>query len=339
MYQQSPGHAEMQHVTIVGFRRVLGTSITIPMEMLNAADLIQRIDGRGQRKLHMQLVSPDGANIPLNAGLELVCNTRLESVEHTDLVIIPALWGNPNGVVRQYPGLLSWLQHHYDRNVLVCAVGTGSYFLAEAGLLRNKVATTHWYYFEQFARRYPDVHLQRERFITKAGNVYCAGSVNSVRDVMLHFIEEFWNKSVANQVSRHFTHEVKRSYTSTSLKHSHQQYHEDETVVGIQDWMHNHYHTPLSLEQLSSRFEISVRSLNRRFKQATGKSPMQYLQQIRLDNARELLRTSNLSVSEVAYSTGFGDCSYFSAQFRKAVSLSPTAYRDLVRRKLFKVNG
>lgn len=328
----------MQHVTIVGFRKTLGTSITIPMEMLNAADLINRIRGQGYRKLHMQLVSPDGANIALNAGLELVCNTPLSAVAQTDLVIVPALWGNPRGVIKQYPELLTWLQERHQQNALICAVGTGSFFLAEAGLLKHKVATTHWYYFDLFSELYPDVQLQRERFITRAGNLYCAGSVNSVRDVMLHFIEEASGEDVADQVSRHFTHEIKRSYTSTFLK-APQNYHEDEVVVEIQDWLHSQYHTPIKLEDIAARFDISIRSLNRRFRQATGKTPLQYLQQIRLDNAKELLRASNLPIAEVAFNCGYADCSYFSAQFRKAISLSPKAYRDLVRRKLFSVNA
>lgn len=329
----------MQHVTIVGFRKTLGTSITIPMEMLNAADLINRIKGPGYRKLHMQLVSPDGGNIALNAGLELVCNTPLSTATNTDLVIVPALWGNPRGIIKQYPELLAWLQHHHQQGALICAVGTGSFFLAEAGLLKHKAATTHWYYFDVFSALYPDVQLQRDRFITRAGNLYCAGSVNSVRDVMLHFIEEASGADVANQVSRHFTHEIKRSYTSTFLKSAPQNFHDDEVIVEIQDWMHSQYHTPIRLEAMAGKFDISVRSLNRRFRQATGKTPMQYLQQIRLDNAKELLRASNLPIAEVAFNSGYPDCSYFSAQFRKAISLSPKAYRDLVRRKLFTVNS
>jgi transcriptional regulator GlxA family with amidase domain len=328
----------MQHVTIVGFKKVLGTSITIPIEMLNSADLIRRIDGKRHPKLHIQLVSPDGCNIPLTGGLELVCSAKLESVTKTDLVIVPALWGNPKGVIPLYPQLLSWLQQHHQQNTLICAVGTGSYFLAEAGLLKNKVATTHWYYFDQFAQLYPEVHLQRDRFITKAGNVYCAGSVNSVRDVMLHFIEETYNAEVANQVSRHFTHEVKRSYTSAFLKSSPHNYHDDESIVEIQDWMHNQFHSAISLENLATKFDISIRSLNRRFKKATGKSPLQYLQIIRMDNAKELLRTSNLAIAEVAFNTGYSDSSYFSAQFKKAILMTPKIYRDMARKKLFKVN-
>ncbi len=326
----------MQHVTIIGFRKVLGTSLTIPMEMLNAADLMQRIQGGNYRKLQLQLVHPAGGNIVLTAGLELVCKHTLADVKHTDLIIVPALWGNPKGVARQYPQLLEWLQQHADTPV--CAVGTGSYFLAEAGLLDNKVATTHWYYFDQFAATYPQVILQRDRFITRAGNIYCAGSVNSVRDVMLHFIEQHYGQAIASEVSRHFTHELKRTYTQSFLNQRPQHYHEDETVIEIQDWLHNAYHEPLTLEAIAASHNLSVRTLTRRFKRATGRSPMQYLQQVRLDNAKELLRNSNLGIAEIAFSTGYGDSSQFAVQFRKHMKSSPSAYRELVRKKLFQVN-
>ena len=326
----------MQHVTIIGFRKVLGTSVTIPMEMLNAADLIKRIKGGHSQRLQLQLVHPAGGNIQLTAGLELVCHHTLEDVGQTDLIIVPALWGNPQGVARQYPQLLKWLQQHADTPI--CAVGTGSFFLAEAGLLNHKVATTHWYYFDQFAANYPEVILQRDRFITRAGNLYCAGSVNSVRDVILHFIEAHYGQDIANEVSRHFTHELKRSYTGSFLNQTQQHYHQDETIVEIQDWLHNAYHEPLTLPTIAGKYRLSIRTLNRRFKLATDKSPMQYLQQIRLDNAKELLRSSNLPIAEIAFSTGYGDSSQFAAQFRKHMSVSPSAYRDLVRKKLFQVN-
>ena len=328
----------MLKVTVVGYRKVLGTSITIPIEMLNAADLINRIEGRSKGKLAMQLVSMDGRNIALNAGLELVCKHSLANIQATDMIILPALWGNPLGVVRKTPELTDWLRNLQGSDSIICAIGTGSYFLAEAGLLNNKVATTHWYYFDQFSQTYPDVLLQRDRFITKSGNIYCAGSVNSVRDVMLHFIEEYFSQHVADQVSRHFTHEIKRSYTSSFLKNSPHNYHDDEDIIEIQEWMHSCYNDEITLEILSGKFDISIRSLNRRFKQATGKSPMQYLQQIRMENAQELLKTSNLSISEVAYSVGYPDNSYFSALFRRTISVSPKEYRNLVRKKMFRVN-
>jgi transcriptional regulator GlxA family with amidase domain len=265
----------------------------------------------------------------------VVCHTTLADITHTDLIILPALWGNPKGALLQYPGLLTWLQQQADTPI--CAVGTGSFFLAEAGLLDNKVATTHWYYFEQFARSYPNVILQRNRFITRAGNTYCAGSVNSVRDVMLHFIEMHYDQQIANQVSQHFTHELKHSYTESFLSQPTQHYHEDEVVIEIQDWLHHAYNEALDLRTVAEKFQFSVRTLTRRFHAATGKSPMEYLQQIRLDNAKELLRRSNLSIADVAYHCGYNDSNHFGVQFRKKMSLSPKSYRTLVRKKIFEL--
>lgn len=328
----------MQDITVVGFRKALGTSVALPMEMLHAADLIKRIDGRGKRRLNMRLASLDGSNIALSGGLELVCGTRLRDIDETDLVIVPAMWGNPRGVVQGSRALIDWLQIQSARGTTMCAVGTGSYFLAEAGLLDHKVATTHWYYFDQFASLYPKVHLLRDRFITRAGNLYCAGSVNSVRDVMLYFIEEFWGADVAHQVSRHFTHEIKRSYSASFLRNAPQNIHDDESIVEIQEWMHGRHNADLTLEDIAAHFDISVRTLNRNFKKATGRSPMQYLQQVRIDNAKELLKATNLSIAEVAFSVGYPDSSYFSALFRRLMSLSPKEYRHLVRKKMFRVD-
>ncbi len=329
---------ESIYVTLIGYKKVLGTSITIPMEMLNAADLIARINHPKVSKLKLEIVSLDKTNIQLNAGIEILCKKTLKDISRSDIIILPAMWGNPRGVVKKYPDFLQWLREKSVDEPLICAVGTGSYFLAEAGLLDHKIATTHWYYFNQFENIYPKVQLKRERFITKSGNIYCTGSVNSVRDVMLHIIEQHYGEQVANQVSSHFTHELKLSYESSFLNIAGQNFHDDEVIIDLQEWMHKHFNAEVNMQELSQLFKLSQRSLNRRFKQATGLSPVQYLQQIRLEKAKELLKTSNLAISEVAYNVGYPDSAYFSVLFKRTVSLSPGEYRRLVRKKIFKLD-
>jgi len=308
------------------------------MEMLNAADLIARINHPKTSKLKLEVVSLDSTNIQLNAGLEILCKNSLKDITRSDIIVLPAMWGNPRGVVKKYPEFLEWLRKAALEDPLICAVGTGSYFLAEAGLLKHKTATTHWYYFNQFENTYPNVELKRERFITKSGNIYCTGSVNSVRDVMLHIIEQHYGEHVANQVSSHFTHELKLSYASSFLNIAGHNFHDDEAVIDIQEWMHKHFNEDINIQEISKTFEISQRSLNRRFKLATGLSPVQYLQEIRLEKAKELLKTSNLAIAEVAYNVGYPDSAYFSVLFRRIVSLSPSEYRRLVRKKIFKLD-
>jgi transcriptional regulator GlxA family with amidase domain len=326
------------YVTLIGYKKVLGTSITIPMEMLNAADLIARINHPKTSKLKLQIASLDETNIQLNAGLEILCKNKLKDIARSDIIILPAMWGSPRGVIKKYPEFLEWLCKISLDDPLICAVGTGSFFLAEAGLLDHKIATTHWYYFNQFEKLYPKVQLKRERFITKSGNIYCTGSVNSMRDVMLHIIEQHYSEQVANQVSSHFTHELKLSYESSFLNIAGQNFHDDEVIIDIQEWMHQHFNADINMLEVSKIFELSQRSLNRRFKLATGLSPVQYLQEIRLEKAKELLKTSNLAIAEVAYTVGYPDSAYFSVLFKRIVSLSPGEYRRLVRKKIFKLD-
>jgi len=326
------------YVTLIGYKKVLGTSITIPMEMLNAADLIARINHPKTSKLKLQIASLDETNIQLNAGLEILCKNKLKDIARSDIIILPAMWGSPRGVIKKYPEFLEWLCKISLNDPIICAVGTGSFFLAEAGLLDHKIATTHWYYFNQFEKLYPKVQLKRERFITKSGNIYCTGSVNSVRDVMLHIIEQHYSEQVANQVSSHFTHELKLSYESSFLNIAGQNFHDDEVIIDIQEWMHQHFNADINMLEVSKIFELSQRSLNRRFKLATGLSPVQYLQEIRLEKAKELLKTSNLAIAEVAYTVGYPDSAYFSVLFKRIVSLSPGEYRRLVRKKIFKLD-
>jgi len=155
---------------------------------------------------------------------------------------------------------------------------------------------------------------------------------------MLHIIVQHYDEKIANLVSSHFTHELKLSYTTTFLNTPGHNFHDDELIISLQEHMHRDFNTNLYMKKLGDSFDLSQRSLNRRFKKATGLSPVQYLQQIRLDKAKELLKTTNLNIAEVADQVGYSDNAYFSALFKRQISLSPGEYRRLVRKKIFKLD-
>tara|TARA_B110000444_G_C18814644_1_gene584472 strand:- start:1168 stop:1878 length:711 start_codon:yes stop_codon:yes gene_type:complete len=231
--------------------------------------------------------------------------------------------------------MMNWLVEQYAAGSILCSIVTGSFFLAEAGLLNGKPATTHWRFFDEFKKRYPDIKLQRKRFITSDEKLYCTGSVNAVRDIMLHFVEQLYGESIANEIARQFTHELKRSYESLLLNEDQQRSHHDEEIIKIQEWLEQNYQTDVVISDLAEKFKLSARSLNRRFKLATNSSPLQYLQGTRIKHAKELLKQSNLAVSEVADMVGYQDASYFTSRFKKATAVTPIEYRSLVRNKLF----
>lgn len=312
------------------------------MEMLLAADNAARSMRQRTAPLRYDLVGPNGGKdgsgeLSTASGLTLKLSGEPGDIQQTDLLIVPALWRNPLTTLRQHRDLLPWLQQLAQQQTRLCAVGTGSFLLAEAGLLDRRPATTHWFYFEQFAQRYPLVQLQRSHLITEANGVFCAGSINSVADLTIHFIELFYGRPLARKVEAQFSPEIRRPFEHHLYSATHADVHGDELVVQAQDLLRAQHAEPLRIPELAQQLGLSPRSLNRRFQQAIGISPTEYLQQQRIASARELLRTSNLAIAEVAIAVGYADSGYFCRLFKEVMKQTPREYRQAVRGKLFSV--
>jgi transcriptional regulator GlxA family with amidase domain len=322
-------------ITLLALPDALASSLSLPMEMFTAADQLARAANRHSARQQLVVAGPEQGDVSTSSGLTVRCDRAWQQVEETDLLILPALWRNPMIHLRRYHALLPWLRRLSQGDTLLCAVGTSSFFLAEAGLLDGRPATTHWSFLDQFARRYPAVQLKRHHLITGAGTIYCAGSVNSVADLTIHFIGLFYGHSLAHQVEAQFSPEIRRSFESRAFSAEH---HSDELVVQAQEWLRRHAAEAVQLGELAQRLGISLRTLDRRFRSATGTTPQGYLQQRRLDTARDLLRTTDLDIREIAAAVGYGDSGYFARQFRSAMQQTPRQYRQAVRRKLFEAS-
>ena len=326
----------MKHVTIIAVPKALGSTVTIPLEMLSAANDMARSRRQLDKLVTIDLASgTDATELVLSGGIHIKCHTTLESISNSDLIFIPGIWGNPRSSLPKLKPMMNWLVQQYTAGSTLCSIVTGSYFLAEAGLLQGRSATTHWRFFDEFTQRYPNIKLQRKRFITSDERLYCTGSINAVRDLMLHFVEQLYGDSIAREIARQFTHELKRSYESLLLNEDQQRSHHDEEIIKVQEWLDQNYQSDVLISGLAKRLKLSVRSLNRRFRLATDTSPLQYLQGLRIAHAKELLKQSNLAVSEVADMVGYQDASYFTSLFKKLTAVTPMEYRSLVRNKLF----
>ena len=328
--------SQATQITFLLCENMLATSSTLPMEMLLAAESASHGAQRPSTPhLKLRTAALYAEAVTTRSGFTWQPDCSLEQAAHNDIIYLPGLWRNPRPLIRRSGYLLDWLREQYQNGALISAVGTGCCFLAEAGLLDGKPATTHWHYFDQFQRDYPKVDLKRQYFITQAGNLYCAASVNSLADLTVHFIHRLLGKTIASHVERHFSHEIRRSYESSGYFEQDHSRHPDEEIVQVQIWLQDNYHRNISFEQVADRFSLSTRTLNRRFKTATGQTPLQYLQEVRINTARDLLKTSNLSINEVAEKVGYQDAGYFTALFKKQLATTPKEYRATVRAKLF----
>ena len=322
---------------------MLATSLTNAYELFFAANQRARTMAHDKtsasygnsKQIELVKVAPHSERINLTSGLSLQPDHSLDE-QIFDMVYLPALWRNPRPILKANAALIDWVRWQYEHGSIINATGTGVCFAAQAGLLDNKPATTHWYYFEQFAKDYPLVELKRQHFITSAGKIYCAASVNALTDLSIHHIHRYFGQEIANHLSSHFSHEVRQPFDRLSFNAEENTNHPDEVVLQAQLWMQNHLNkAAISIRKLAELFGMSQRNFGRRFKVATNMTPVQYLQNRRLDAAKELLQNSNLSIKEIAYRVGYLDVSYFTKLFKEFAFATPKEYRKKVRAKLF----
>jgi transcriptional regulator GlxA family with amidase domain len=332
---KKPNDTNPYRVAILLSDNILATSATLPIEILLTAQGAARGQSRTARPIDIQSVSISGKHVTTSSGFDLAPSATLEDIGECDLIHIPGLWRNPRPIINSHREYLPWLQSQHQAGSSISAVGTGCCYLAEAGLLDGKAATTHWHYFDQFHRDYPLVDLKRQYFITRADNLYCAASVNSLAELMVSLVFRWYGKTVANLVQRNFFHEIRHSFEPANYYTEEARQHPDEDILQVQIWMQDNFTKVVSIAALAVQFGMSVRTLNRRFKNALGKAPLDYLQTLRLNNIRDLLQTTNLTLAEIASQCGYQDVAHLTKLFRRHFNTTPGVYRDTVRAKMF----
>ncbi len=326
------------------FQSALLTGISGPCEMLQAAESLRRTQhGRHPAGDKLRLVRAAASYQPvtLTGGIQVMPDALFS---HWDgqprgpaWIILPPVWGNPLPAVKREQAMIQWLQHAYRQGTLLIATGTSVCFLAQAGLLENTPVTTHWYFFDRFRQIYPDLELNTHQFITYGNNIYCAGSINALSDLILYLIEQRYGEAITRIVERHFSHELKRHYEKPFFVKGGNQHH-DEDIIRAQEWCHQHWQTRFTVADWAHSAAMAERTFSRRFRQATGLSPLQYLQQLRIQQAMELLKDTNLPVNQIAGLCGFDDANYFNRLFSKRNAMTPGQYREMVRAKIFALN-
>ena len=332
----------MPPIIFVLYPHMLATSVTLPLEMLRAAWAMAKIHNPRLKPLHIEFRSDEGQTVNTHTGLALNATPLSEPLNAGSLIFLPALWRDPLKVIAAQPNITAWLKQNGHQNTLA-AVGTGVCFLAEAGLLNHQPATTHWHFFDKFETRYPLVRLKRDLFITRSARLFCTASTNALAELTAFFIQEQYGERIAQAVERNFFHEIRQSRTQVSLN-TQNPANTDELValatakldeLSLRPYNPNSTAKTINIGDLALQLHVSVRSLNRHFQQALNLSPLQYLLRKRMSIAEELLKTSNLSMADIANHAGFQDPQHFARQFKKTFGVAPSQYRTTVRGKIF----
>jgi transcriptional regulator GlxA family with amidase domain len=227
--------------------------------------------------------------------------------------------------------LIRWLGERASAGSCVGTSCTGSFLLAEAGLLDGRVTTTHWRAAQAFRDRYPQVILRESELVVEDGNLVCSGGAVSYIDLALHLVRRFAGPSLAMQCARMLVFDPGRDRQSPYHAFDPPKAHGDSKVLKAQEWLEANYWQPVDLDLLAGRLGMSLRNLKRRFKAASGQTITGYLQHTRIAAASDRLASSDRPIQQIIFEVGYLDASSFGRMFRESVGVTMGEYRRRFR--------
>ncbi len=251
----------------------------------------------------------------------------IKEVKHCDLVIIPSLNHQYQEVARKYQPLAVWIREQYEKGAEIASICTGAFLLAASGLLDGKSCSTHWSAAEQLRTHFPYVRPLEGTLITDEKGIYTNGGAYSFLNLVLYLIEKYYDRDAAIYCSKVFQIDMSRDSQSPFIIFSRQKDHSDDVVYQAQQLMEKNPSEHYSIKELASKYAVSRRNFDRRFVLATGNTPLEYLQRIRIEASKKAFENSRKTVNEVMYEVGYQDSKAFRDVFRKMTGLSPLDYR------------
>ena len=255
-------------------------------------------------------------------------NTTISAVNTTDLIIIPSLNHNYDDAIRGNEEMVEWLKYQYKQGAEIASICTGAFLLASSGILDGKTCSTHWAAADNFKNMFPQVNLQTDQLITDEAGIYTNGGAYSFLNLILYLVEKYYDRETAIFCSKVFQIEIDRYTQSAFTIFKGQKQHGDDVVQQAQTFIEDNLHEKISIEHLAAELAVSRRNFDRRFIKATGNTPVEYLQRVKIESAKKELETSRKTIGEIMLEVGYSDEKAFRNVFKKVTGMSPQKYKD-----------
>ncbi|HEY0437222.1 MAG TPA: DJ-1/PfpI family protein, partial [Phenylobacterium sp.] len=296
------GGVPQLEVTVVLLDDGMSSTAIMPVEIFHSAGgLWHDLHARpGAPAFRVTTVSVSGGEVRSPYGLMLRPQAGLDDIEHTDIIIVATSGLQWNAKLVENSALVPWLRQHYGNGAYVAGVCMGAAYLAQAGLLDGRMATTHWAIAEQFAAHWPQVLWRPDLLVTEDSRVLCSGGVYAAIDVSLYLVEKLCGHEVAVQTAKSLLLPIPRSHQSGYAVLPLSPPHSDERIRAAEMFLQASFKDDISTETLARRAGLSHRTFARRFKAATGKLPAAYLQAVRIETAKSMLERDNMAIQTVS---------------------------------------
>ena len=331
-----PG-SEPRHVSLVALPDAGVATLSGIFDVMNAFAFVGMLGApAGARApFQVEIVGEAVGPLRLASGIPVNVQRAAAEVETTDIVIVPSVLLRPEGWQKgRYPGLVDWLRAMYDRGAVLCSACSGIFLLAETGLFDGKDATVHFGYARAFATAYPTVRIHPERVLIISGlreELVSSGASMTWHDLVLYLIARYAGATAAQEVARFFALQWHQDGLAPYIVFEGRRDHGDGDIQSAQQWLDTHFSVANPVEEMIKRSRLAERTFKRRFTNATGLTPIAYVQRLRIEDAKRRLERTDAPIDEISWQVGYEDPAFFRRLFKRTTGLAPGAYRKRFR--------
>lgn len=304
-------------------------------DVLNAFSVMPIAGAGPTPPFRAEIVGARAGPLTVVSGVPVAVSRQVDELPRTDIVIVPSIVLGEDGWQRgRYPELVEWIARMHEQGALLCSACSGVFLLAETGLFDERDVTVHYDYAAQFRRAHPLVRIHPERALMVSGGhdeLISSGASTTWHDLVLYLIGRFAGATVAQEVARLFALQWHQDGLAPYMLFEGRRDHGDAVVTDAQDWLRTHFSVAGPVEQMVARSGLAERTFKRRFTDATGISPLAYVQRIRVEEAKRRLERTEDSVEAVGWRVGYEDAAFFGRLFKRVTGLTPGVYRKRFR--------
>lgn len=317
----------IKNIALLILPQVQLLDIAGPCDVFTSANLFLP-DDKDALQYQVHLISGTSEKVVYSgAGIPLTCNHTIYDINFPVDTLLVA--GTDLRTLDEInPDLYGFLQNTMGNVRRLGSVCVGAFILAKAGLLKGKQVTTHWKYANILQRTYPDLEVNVNPFFICDQGIYTSGGVSSGIDLALALLEEDLGKPLASEVAKHLVLHLKRPGVQSQFGNAIPDYEMlSPFTKEIRDLLKDKLGQPISIEFMAEAVNMSIRNFSRVFLKESGITPGRFLEKMRLDQAKNMLEYTEMSIERIAEKCGFGNVVSLRRLFLKYLSISPSQYR------------
>ncbi len=333
------------HVSLIAIPDAVISTLTGIYDVLGSFRMLGRTDPSLPENppFAVDIVATERGSVSLVSGVPIEARRAIADIETTDIIIVPSILLGPNGwECGRYPALVDWARKMHAKGALLCSACSGVFLLAETGLFDGQETTVHWGYANAFARAYPQIPLSPERVLVVAGKreeLITSGASMTWHDLVLYLIARHVGATAAQTIARSFALQWHHDGLAPYIVFEGRRDHGDASITDAQAWLAQHFAVASPVEEMVRRSGLAERTFKRRFTEATGFSPIDYVQRLRIEDAKRRLERTDASADEISWKVGYEDAAFFRRLFKRVTGMTPGAYRRRFQVPTFASSG